>query len=442
MREISREVDLATDIFDDAQLQEQMQRSLDTDRVRDSLSGYLEHQEDRFFSSVVVAAVGGEPVWRPFSELVGREEGDPAFPHLFRDNVGALAFVDEPRYYALDGQHRVSAIKARVQDAGPADNGFLTEVLSVIVVVPEDKLGPGRTWQQRYRRLFTSLNRWGEKTTADTNIVMDEDDRFAILTRRLISKHAFFKAAGKEKESYRVKSPGKSMKEGTPHFVPLQVLYEMNRRLLTCSTRLQQGWPKPGPIGKKVKGSDALFLQRRPEDAELDRNWMELKTIWDAIIRAIPELGDDPRARRDHAAPERDHLLFWPIGQMLLADVVRDLLDCRQTSRDELDVEEMKATLKPLGCVEWRLHRAPWRYVLLTGPHGEGAEWRMRNEDRARAIALAKRLVVWLVTGEGEGKTLESDWRELLYPMPRASEADRCWSEILEQRRRTGGEAG
>ena len=47
-----------------------------------------------------------------------------------------------------------------------------------------------------YRRLFSSLNRYARATDESTNIIMDEDDGIAILTRRLIAEHEFFQVDG------------------------------------------------------------------------------------------------------------------------------------------------------------------------------------------------------------------------------------------------------
>ncbi len=434
MREISREVDLAEDLFEDNQLREHMQRDVGGKRVEDIVN-YLLDQEDRFFPSIVVAAIGGEPEWHPV-ESVDSLETTTVFSQLFRDSVGALVFVGEPKYYVLDGQHRVSAIGQLVRgDAHRrSESEFGDEVLSVIVVLPED-LGPGRSWRQRYRRLFTSLNRWAKPTDKDTNIVMDEDDRFAVLTRRLISRHPCFSAAGREKESYRVLTQGKALKQGGSHFTSLQVLYDLNRRLLTSERRLQQGWPPPGR-------SRDPFLQKRPSEDDLDAHYDELKACWDALFRLFPDLGADPREMRDHSGESRDDLRFWPIGQEVFAAVVRGVLDRLKFDPAEHAEDEasdaLVEALRPLTSVDWDLHSPPWRFLLLTGPHEDGkSRWRMRSEDRKQAMVVAERLILWMAgwldTPEAE---IRADWQDLLYPRPSDEEVERCWAATAARRRK------
>ena len=76
---------------------------------------------------------------------------------------------------------------------------------------------------------------------------MDEDDVFAIVTRRLISDHRQFRAAGRQRESFRVLTKGKNLKSGSSHFTSLQTLYAMNQILLTTPDRERRArWPQ-GP---------------------------------------------------------------------------------------------------------------------------------------------------------------------------------------------------
>lgn len=434
MREIAKEVDLAEDLFDDEQLRDHMQRPRKEARIKRDLVDYLVDQEDRFFSSIVVAAVGGSPSWQPVEDVEG-VDAPTVFSELFKNSVGALMFVDEPQYYVLDGQHRVSAIKLLVEGKAPkvCEPGFLDEVLSVIVVLPEDHEGGGRSWRQRYRRLFTSLNRWAEATDPDTNIIMDEDDRFAILTRQLMTRHSFFSAAGRQKDSYRVRTHGPNLTSRRTEFTTLQTLYGMNQRLLTSETRSQQGWPRPGSPGR----ARDPFLQQRPSEAGLEKDYEELVSYWDALIRILPDLGAVPRTMRNHEVPGEDHLLFWPIGQLLFAEVVREVLNRNRFGEGACGPDELANCLEPLSRLRWDLHEPPWRYLLLTGPYDEGARWRMRNEDRKKALDCAKRLLLWLVGSDPSGaeQELRAEWQNLLYPKPSEDEVTRCWAGVVAQKR-------
>ena len=430
MREVAREVQLASQLWEDRTLSDAIQREIDQSRVKQQIVNFLSRRNDRFFSSLVVAAIGGNPTWTPLESR-------------FRDSFGELSFETDPKYYALDGQHRLKAITELMEDPAGAPTGFADEQVSVIVVVREHQALEEELWLQRYRRLFSSLNRYAKPTDADTNIIMDEDDVVAIVTRRLITDHEFFRAPHKERDSFRVQTKGKNLRSGAPHFISLQTLYEVNKTIWMATQRRR----KLGRA-KDLK----VFLQFRPEENEIDLQYQYVSNCWDAILRAVPVLREEPERMRTHQLPEpnpdgfRDHLLFWPIGQELFAEVARSLLDGAELS-DDAEVATMAAALDPLGRVPWDVHGAPWRYLLLVRP-SETEGWRMRSEDRRPAVDVASRIVRWMVgldpLSDDQANALQRDWRNLLYrPPPEENLTEAMWREVMEARARivTGSRA-
>lgn len=439
MREVAQEVQFAHDIYKDKTLSDAVQRVLDDRRVKKEIVGYLARRPDRFFSSIVVAAIDGEPLWHPVEMDTG------VVPQIFtasrslKESFGILSFGDEPKYYALDGQHRVAAIKLLVNREADTDVplGFDDDFLSVIVVLREEHDVPEGEWMRRYRRLFSSLNRYAKKTDRDTDIIMDEDDLFAILTRRLITDHKFFQAPGPERRSFRVQTEKKNLKTNAPQFTSLQTLYEINKRLLSTRQREQQGWLPDG---------ETVNTQVRPDEEYIDKWYQELAAYWDAILEAFPDLRTEPIRMRAHELPDpnpdgyRDHLLFWPIGQELFAEIVRRLLDDARLG-EGADVATMAASLHPLTQVPWDLHQPPWRYLLLVPTSLDEDSWRMRSEDRKAALLCANRLLRWIVgldhLDEDDTEILRKDWQDLLYPEPpQENQVDEMWQEIVAVRAR------
>ena len=264
MREIAYEVKIAEDFYEDNTLSDAVQRILATRRVKKEIVGYLARRPDRFFSSIVVAAMEGEPTWYPI------EMDSDVVPAAFADSTalnnsfGVLSFGDDPVYYALDGQHRVAAIKLLVTGEAEYSTppGFDDDLLSVIVVLRDEHHMPNDEWLRRYRRLFSSLNRWAKKTDEDTNIIMDEDDMFSILTRRLITDHPFFRAPGRQRDSFKVQTKGKPLRKGAGHFTTLQTLYAMNKTLLSTRSRENRGGSRMEVIwtGRYARRSSLLMI--------------------------------------------------------------------------------------------------------------------------------------------------------------------------------------
>ena len=429
MRDLKNDVQLASAIWKDKTLNEAVQRIIDESRVKQQIVNFLSRRDDRFFSSLVVAAIGGEPDWQPINSQ-----------SRIADCFGELSFAKDPKYYALDGQHRLRAIQELLEDPTGAPPGFATEQLSVIVVVREHQKMDGRligdeVWLRRYRRLFSSLNRYARPTDADTNIIMDEDDVFAIVTRRMITDYEFFRSPHPERASTRILTKGKNVRSGGSHFTSLQTLYEMNKILLMTTDRRRR-WGR----AKDLK----LFLQFRPEEHEIEAYYRVACSLWDALLEAIPVLQESPERMRLHSLSERsldeyqDHMLFWPIGQLLLSDVARSALDGVGLA-DEAELSDMTAVLRPLARVPWELHRGPWRYLLLIPSSSDEKSWRIRNEDRKAALELASRLLRWIIgldPLDDDGLlSLRRDWQALLYPEPSEdAQIEEMWQEAVSAR--------
>ena len=424
MREVAREVQLASDLWEDRTLSDAIQRVLDESRVKQQIVNFLSRRSDRFFSSLVVAAIGGNPKWTPMESRFG-------------ETFGELSFEVDPRYYALDGQHRLKAIQELLADPAGAPPGFSDEQLSVIVVVREHQTVDDDLWLQRYRRLFSSLNRYAKPTDEDTNIIMDEDDVFAIVTRRLITEHEFFRAPYPERKSFKVLTKGKNLQSQAPHFTSLQALYEMNKTLLMTWERRRQ-WGRARDL--------KVYLQFRPDESEIDRYYKSLCNCWDGLLLAVPILRESPESMRTHNLPDpnlddqQDHLLFWPIGQELLAETARQLLDQSELG-DDADVLAVEVALRPLAEVPWELHGSPWCYLLLVPTSPDERGWRIRSEDRKAALDVAGRLLRWAVgldvLDEDGTVTLREDWKNLLYPeTPRKDRMEEMWLEIDTARAR------
>ena len=241
----------------------------------------------------------------------------------------------------------------------------------------------------------------------------------------------------KDKKLIRVLTKGKNLKSGTSYFTSLQTLYEVNKALLMTTERRQQ-WGR----AKDLK----VFLQFRPDEEEIERHYAVLARHWDALLTALPALRADPERMRAHELSDSDsgymdHLLFWPVGQELVAEVARSLLD-RSGLGDGAGRAEMESALSVLSEVPWDLHGAPWRYLLLVpGKSPQEGPWRMRSEDRRTAVHVAGGVVRWVVgldpLNAEEVVALREDWRGLLYPEPpEERETNEMWQSVVDARER------
>lgn len=445
MREVAAEVKFGSQVHNDYALDQAIQRTIKESRVKKEIVTYLRGRRDRFFASLVVAAVGGSPKFFPVSVA-----DDPQF-EFFADepsieqSFGVLRFSGEQNYYALDGQHRLKAIKTFLQPDDESERveappGFENEEISVLMVIRPPKEDEN-TWLASYRRLFSSLNRYAKPTDRDTNIIMDEDDVFAILTRRLVATHDFFKAPGKHLDSVRVQTKGRPLREGASHFTSLQQLYDMNETLLTTPFRSNQGWGL-GPEAELVDNVNH-FKRFRPPEEYIDELALELEMYWDAIIDVLSDLtAVAPSEAKNHQADGSDgkvadNVLFWPIGQEVMISVARALLDRRLPSVDRPTLEQAKMALRPLNTIDWRLHQTPWRGLLLVY-EADNKRWSMRSDDRRRATDTAKQVLRWMTgihqADEREEENLRKNWQARLGHLPDSDNPDELWREVKNRR--------
>ena len=463
--DLAREVSFSSDVHQDKTLDEAIQRGIQESRARQDLVVYLHDREDRFLNSIVVAALGGSPTFTSL-QLADTPENTIFKAMQVDQSFGVLTFAGGEKYYALDGQHRLAAIRAILDPTDAARDrfardyvseefrqAFRDEEISVIMVVqdPGDDEPARDEMLKDYRRLFSSLNRYAKPTDQNTNIIMDEDDGIAILTRRLIAEHRFFKWTVEQPSEYSIvkTAKGKNLRPSDPYFTQIEVLYDINTTLLTSSSRSALGWKLDERETIPQRDFKRIWRVRRPDENVLDGYYTELSAIWDAIFEVIPDLDRPPVQMRVHNPTEDDdemttcdHALFWPIGQYVFADIVRELLDGFSTElgKDILQADEAIEALQPLKRVEWSLHKEPWRHLLLVNtadPQRGNSSWTMRNEGRKQAVDTAREVLEFIVgvtilDEESQGN-LRQRWTNALVPVPEEAESRAMWQAVLAQ---------
>ena len=146
--DLVRYVRFAEELSPNPDLDSMIQREL-TKRAKD-IADYLRTHEQRFFGSLIIAALDGQPRFRPIALddtlLVGE------------NRAGVLQFDGTEQYYALDGQHRLAAFKLELIRE---PERYKDDQVPTIVICHSDNK-EGRT---RARRLFTTVNRYAKKNS-------------------------------------------------------------------------------------------------------------------------------------------------------------------------------------------------------------------------------------------------------------------------------------
>lgn len=378
--EVARQVNFAYELGGNSELAQLIQRGL-TSRTL-AITEYLTHSKHRFLGALVVAAWGGEPNYTPLNmdDPEGMLEGlDQGF--------GVLTFDGTQAYFALDGQHRLRAIK----DAVKQDQELLKEDICVLIVTHYDT-AEGRL---RTRRLFSNINRNAKQTGAAENVALDEDDGFAILTRRMLEEHPFLKQNGRVRVILSVTDAGGlqlasgSVPKGDPRaLTTFTVLYDLLQYL---------GFDLPGALRTRA---------RRPSDSVLDSGF----NILDQRLNDLLAYCGDIRSRleatssaRDIRAPKNSeangHPFMRPVVQKAVARVVSEIVH-----EGVLDWAEVMARLRTL---DWRMGAAPWEAVFSV----DGGKMLVGKEN---TMLLAELLRVHLAPTSGQAiKRARKNFRDI-----------------------------
>ena len=428
MGDIATEIQFASEVNENHTLDQVLQRELDDSRSKKAIVSFLQSNEERFFGSIVVAALGGNP---SFFEI--KADADPrfdAFKSQVNDTFGLLMFGDDLDVYALDGQHRLKAIKELISNSSDSvpPPGFSKETLSVIFVIPQAGASP-QDFKKSYRRLFTSLNRNAKPMSDVTSIIMDEDDRFAIITRYILSEYDFFSWDGSEGgEKIDTVSGNESMGPTSTKFATLVGLYKMNQHLL-WSPQYTIDFGKPGLKNKAV-------TQSTPTDDEVEHLQNFLIKIWDCLLLTLPVLTKSPFDMRqmeaDGSEDNKGNIIwFRPVGQTrLLAPLARRLMTENGITEDSSSEEIIKC-LKPLSLIPDQLHHDLWRDFLIQVNPASHKHSMMTEPKR---LDFAYNILLWLtgveVLSEDGIEELQVEWSSWLNPAGDDVREDQTFQEL------------
>ena len=333
LSDVAERIRLAEDIHQSRSLNELIQRAL-SKRTKDIKDYLVRQRRDRFFNAIVVGVYGGEPEWFDVRVQGNSILSPDQIPEHVSESLGILRLSGSEVLFAIDGQHRVEGIREAVAE----DRSLLDEQITALFVAHEKtKAGLART-----RRLFTTLNRYAKPISKRDAIALDEDDVVAIVTRDLVDSHPLF--ADKISITH-VKSIPISQRT---QFTTIVALYDALDVFLRARAKARPGeWKQ--------------FKRYRRPDVEIQENRSAASALFDAVIVRFPEVGEMARAPSDApvAGKYRDrdggHLLFRPIGLLILADAIAVFQAAGASMEEALD---------SIARVPMRLDSPPWLGLL------------------------------------------------------------------------------
>jgi DNA sulfur modification protein DndB len=328
-RDIAERVFLAEEIHKHEGLRDMIQRSLDSSGHAESIKQYLLNKPQRFFNALVIGVYGGEPNFFELDLHSGPRLNSADLPDYFEGALGILQFSGSEKLFAIDGQHRVVGIKRAVSESETLGN---EEVIALFVSHSRSAAG-----MERSRRLFTTLNRYAKPVSKMDIIALDEDDIVAIVTRMLVEEYPLFKYFLKIKKGKQLQS------SDTESFTTIETLYDALDRYLQD----QEPWTD--------------YKRTRPSDAKIKRYYARAVDLWDTVQKYFPAVKTLAKSDRGAKAAAQfrgvhgGHLLFRPIGLLLVVDVIHESLQAGK---------RLPATIKALAKAPMQLSAEPWDELL------------------------------------------------------------------------------
>ena len=314
-------------------INEILQRELKTSRIS-ALKRYLINNDERFFSSIIVAIHKGNPEWSDFDIeerfKLDKEDIDAKQIKFIENKTGILSLAGTEEIFALDGQHRLKGLRA----AYNANHKIGEEDISLIYLVHDHDL------KERTRRLFTVLNKYAEKPKGAELIIIDEDDAAAILTRRLVTEHPAFANTTALSDS----NNGSISNTDLQSFTTLVTIHQINKIL----------FDKP-----------ASFYTERPKKSQLDGLYEQTLKFWNLMFKIFPEIkqfiNGNKKILLKGSVFNRNNktggsLLLRPVGQVLYARVYKEFQSGGEA--------KLKKFIAKVRLIDFDLSGSTWKYLF------------------------------------------------------------------------------
>lgn len=334
--QVAKEIQFAHDLGGNTELSNLIQRGI-TERTKEIVQ-YLVKSPHRFLGALIVAAWGGDPNY-----ISVDMQNDEGLLNGLDNSFGVLTFDGSHQYFALDGQHRLRAIK----DAIKINPELGKEEICVLIVSHFDT----PEGQEKTRRLFTNINKNAKTTTKGENIALDEDNGFAIITRRLIDEYPFFK-----EEEGRVIVFVRNNAEGDISIAGGNIPATNKKAFTTISTLFEM----LQSLGHELDVS--MGLAHRPTDDVLECSYKIFAQRLDDLLKNCGDIpakfkaiGNAQAIRAPKGKEGEGHPFMRSVVQRAVTRCIAKVID-QQTLTWE-------GIMFRLSQLDWRLSSPPWNSV-------------------------------------------------------------------------------
>ena len=328
--------------WENMSLEEREQRDINYTRVKTQIAPYLASDQDRFFGAIILTARNFDPSnFEPIADVATK-----GLPNLYKTQaqlMGFLTFTGGELLIPLDGQHRLKAlefaIEGRDEKGKPIANfepcSDLADEEVTVILVPYDG--------SKARKIFTKVNKYAKPTTTGQNLVTDDDDIVAVLSRKVANDQDIIGA-------HLVNYKSNTLSDKDQRFTTLATLAECNQAILEAH------FP-PGKI-------DRVHLPE-PDKAKLyERKIFEVWKFLTENIDLFSEALDDKDSKdgdSKRSEIRQDYLLGKPVAQVCLVNTFAQLTTLEERSFS------YEAAANKLNAVKWGKDELEWDRLFVSG---------------------------------------------------------------------------
>jgi DNA sulfur modification protein DndB len=314
-------------------IEERLQRDPDLKRVKEQIAPYIAESEDRFFGAMIVLVYKGEIYFDSLREWLSNKA--PRAYQSVSDDLGIVT-IDGGSLIMLDGQHRLLALEKVMKGEviGACRENVPNDDVCVIFIQHETS--------EKTRRIFNKVNRYAKPTSRGDNIITSEDDRSAIIARRLLSEGSPLGVKAGASSDVIVEWKSSALAVRSTKLTTISAVYETVKLIL------------------KDKGK-SIDPNNRPSEEDLDHYYEMVEGFWNIVLENLQPyrevLEDSSRIPQMRKDDQSYSLLFKPVAQLAL---FRGLIAATKDNHLTL-IQAVQRANK----IDWQMSSTIWTNILV-----------------------------------------------------------------------------
>jgi DNA sulfur modification protein DndB len=325
--------------WEDLSLEEKFQRKLNKNRVNSQMVRYLTDNKWRFYGSLIVTVRDDDEM--EFSKIENYINKD--LGKLYRKasiNMGFLTLDGKEMLIPIDGQHRYASIKTALTGKSIDDKELKD-------FSPNHELGKDDVslilirFRPEVRNIFNKVNRYAKPTNKGDNLITDDDDVVAMISREMFDYDEILKPR-------LVSIEGTTLGNNAVEFSTLSTIYDANIDILKENNHDFSTTEYPGDKEKE-------FLKN--EITKVYKVLFKKLELWRDALSNQEEDGDDTRKEL-----RSEYTILKPFGQRALIKAYLFMkLKYRKNDGSAFSDSDI---FEKLNKINWRLENEQWRGIM------------------------------------------------------------------------------